>query len=110
MSQQRGFNRVIFSESTAARHEIVAAPTNQQKIRVRGLFLGAAAAQDILIESDGTTIGPANLSENFSLVLPPTEGGKGEAWLECAADEALNITLGQAVQTDGVIFYDIIPA
>lgn len=107
MAYTRGFQRVVFSENTAAQHLVVAAVSGK-KIRVRGLFLTAFSDQDILIESNSTTIGPANLSSSYSLVLPPTDGGVAEAWLETARGEALNITLGQVTQTDGVIFYDTI--
>lgn len=104
-----GFKRVTFSQNTAAQHTVVSInDAKGKKIRVRGLVLTAAAAQDILIQSNNTTILPANLSASFSLVMPPTEGGVGEAWVETLAGEALNITLGQAVATDGVIFYDAI--
>ena len=108
MSMSRGFQRVVFSQSAAAQFALVEPPAATKKIRVRGCILSAVASQDVTFESNNTTLSPANLSENYSLVLPPTDGGVGEAWLECAKGEALNITLGQAVQTDGVIFYDVV--
>ena len=108
MTMSRGFQRAVFNESSAAQYAVVGPPPAGKKIRVRGCTLTAAAAQDILIQSNNTTIGPANLSASYSLNLPPTDGGIGEAWLECAEGEGLNITLGQAVQTDGVLFYDIV--
>ncbi len=106
MSMSKGFQRAVFSESTAAQFEVAEAVPGK-RIRVRGGFLTAAAAQDADFESGSTSLGVARLSASFSLVLEPTDGGKGEAWLETAVGEALNITLGLAVATDGVIFWDV---
>lgn len=112
MSISRGYQRAVFSQSTAAQFEVVASPASGKKIRIRGLFLSAAAAQDIDLQSStpivDTSLGIINIAANTPIVLPLTGGGTGEVWLECADGEAFNITLGQAVQTDGVIFYDIV--
>ncbi len=74
MSMSRGFKRVVFSQSTAAQFELVPAPTNSKKIRVRGLFLSAAAAQDIDIESStssvDTSLGIVNLVAGIVALLP----------------------------------------
>ncbi len=103
----RGFQRAVFNQATAARHQVVGPPAANKKIRVRGCTLTAAAAQDAVFESGAVNIGPVNLINTGTFVLRPTDGGVGEAWMECEPGEALNITLGQAEQTDGVIFYDI---
>lgn len=109
MALTRGYQRAVFGENTASDHEVVAAPSaDNQRIRVRGGFLSAAGTVVATIKSGTTVLGAFNLSAGPGVVLPPTEGGVGEAWLECAANEALNITLNGAVQTDGVIFYDIV--
>ena len=108
MSISRGFQRAVFSENTAAQFEVVPAPGGSKKIRIRGLFLSAAAAQDIDLQSSSNSLGIINLVAGTSMVLPLLGGGTGEAWQECALEEALNITLGQAAQTDGVILYDIV--
>ena len=108
MSMSRGFQRAIFNQSTAARHQVIGPPATNKKIRIRGLFLTAAGAQQVTLESAAVSLGTINLSANNSITMPPLDGGVGEAWLECAKGAALNITLGQAVQTDGVILYDII--
>ncbi len=108
MSMSRGFQRAVFSESTAATFLVVATPSADKRIRVRGCFLSAAAAQNVSMESKATQIGSVNLVAGANFVLPPMDGGVGEAWLQCEKGEALNITLGQAQQTDGVIFYDIV--
>lgn len=105
---QRGFQRAVFSESTAAQHEVVAVPRVGKRIRIRGGFLTAAAAQDAIIQSANNTLSIVRFSDSFALILPFTEGGTAEEWDNCNVDEALNITLGQAVQTDGVIFYDVL--
>lgn len=107
MTMSRGFQRVVFSESTAARHVVVEAPIATKRIRVRGCILTAAGTQDALFESGTTAIGPVNLVATASFVLEPLGGEVGEAWMQCAKGEALNITLGQAQQTDGILFYDI---
>ena len=102
-----GFKRVVFEESTAARHVVVAAPPVGGQIRVRGGFLSAAGTQKVTFESGNTTIGVIHLSANNNCVLPPMDGGVGEEWMICADNEALNITLSDAAVISGVIFYDI---
>lgn len=105
MSMQKGFKRAVFSESTAAQFTVIT-PRVGKRIRVRGLFLTAVGVQLATLEADAVSMGAIHLSAGNAVVLPTTEGGTGEAWMETAIDESLNITLGQAVQTDGVIFYD----
>lgn len=107
MSMFRGFKKFIFNQSTAAQFLIVDPPPADKRIRVRGVLLSSAGAQDATFETDAVSMGAANLSANYTLNLPPTDGGIGEAWFQCEKGEPLNITLGQAVQTDGVIYYDV---
>ena len=108
MSMSRGFQRLVFSESTAATFLLVAPPSADKRIRVRGCILSAVGVQDADILSDAASLGVMNLVAGVPFPLPPMDGGVGEAWMQCEKGEALNITLGQAVQTDGVIFYDIV--
>lgn len=111
----KGFQRVVFDESTVARHEVIVSPfavsprpfPEGSRIRIRGGFLTAVGTQQITFESDSTTLNLFRVSAGSPLVMKPLGGGVGEAWFECDADEAFNITLGQAVRTSGVIFYDI---
>lgn len=107
MSLSHGFQRTIFSKSTAAQHLVVAAVAGK-RIRLRGCILTAAGAVVATFETDSTTILPANLSASYSLVLPATGGGVGEEWVKTEVGEPLNITLGGAVAVDGVIFYDLV--
>ena len=107
MSMLREFERVVFSQNKKAKHLVVAGVVGK-RIRVRGCFLGAAAANVVHFGSDATLIAPAQLSASFTLVLPPTDGGVGEVWFETLVGEALYITLQSAVQVDGLIMYDVV--
>ena len=108
MSMAHGFQRAVFDESSAAQFVVVATPAANKKIRVRGLFLSAVGVQLATLESNSTSLGAVHLSAGNIAQLGVTDGGVGEAWLETAKGEDLRITLGQAVQTNGVIFYDFI--
>ena len=108
MTMAHGFQRAVFNQATAAQFQVVGPPAAGKRIRVRGCILTAAGTQDVTFESDSTSLGAINFVAGSSFVLLPLDGGVGEAWLVCVEGEAVNITLGQAVQTDGVIFYDIV--
>lgn len=108
MSMSHGTQKAVFDESTAAQFVVVLNPKGNQKIRVRGLFLSAVGVQRAVFESNSTSLGAVHLSAGNIAQLGLTEGGVGDAWMETAVDEDLRITLDQAVQTDGVVFYDIV--
>jgi len=91
---------VAFNKNTAATHEVVAAVAGKT-YKVVKCFLIAASAVDVTFKSATTVISGGVLTGITSLLLPLD----GKPWFTCAAGEALNITLGGAVQTSGIIFY-----
>lgn len=103
-----GFKRAVFDQATATTFEVVEHPGPGKKIRVRGLFLSAVGIQLATFKSANDSIGATHLAAASVISLVPTDGDKGEVWMECAEDESLNLTLTQAVQTDGVLFYDVV--
>lgn len=98
---------VIFSQSTAATFDVVAASSIGKRIKVCSVVLVAAAAVGIQFK-DGT---PTNMSPNFPIganggfVLPTSRDGYMEA---TAANKKLTLTLDAAVQVSGLIGYRLI--
>ena len=85
--------RAILTSSTTGA-AVVAAPGAGLKIRVVSMNVIAAGAVTFALASAATAItSTKSLAANGGFVLPANEYG----WYECAANEALNITLGGAV-------------
>lgn len=96
---------------TTSSVELVAAVSGA-RIRVTGLFLSMATASTIKLQSATTDLmGTMSLAAATPLVLPssPPHEGSGErpGYCETATGEALNIVLGGAVQTSGVLEYEV---
>ncbi len=106
-----GFQRMAFNEADITTpFELVAAIQNKI-IRVRGMIIGSGADLLVELQSSATTILPFRTAINGpSTVLEPTDGGVGEAWVICAAGEALNITASGANPVHGVVFWDTVAA
>lgn len=94
------------NHAAASQDEVVAAQTGY-KIRVLGYMIVAAGAVTVKFQSANTDLTPA-MSMITGVPLPGGWGGFG--LFETAAGEALNITLGGAVQVSGHVTYTLIPA
>ena len=109
MALSHGFQRVVFNEAdiTTAFELVAAIP--KKIIRVRGVVVGSDASNLVELLSDAASILPFRASvDGPSTVLQFTEGGVGEAWAICVAEEALNIIASVAQPVYGVVFWDTI--
>ncbi len=97
----RPVKRAIIDKATAATHEIVAAVAGK-KIRVLGFYAVAAGAVVATWKSATTAVtGAMTMATGVAVHAPPA----GFGWFETAAGEALNLTLGGAVQVSGNVIY-----
>lgn len=95
------------STAASGATQIVAAPGAGKRIRVLGFGLVAAGAVTAKWQSAANDLtGAMSLVTGTPLTGPATPGGI----LDCNANEALNISLGGAVQASGWVSYVVIGA
>jgi hypothetical protein len=93
----------VIDVASSGDNTLVAAVVGK-KIRVLSLFLVAAGAVNVRLESGagGTALtGQMNLAANGGFVLPPNVLG----WCETASNTLLNLELSGAVSVDGALTY-----
>lgn len=93
----------IIDAATSGDNTLVAAVTSK-KLRVLALFLVAAGAVNVRLESGagGTALtGQMNLVANTGFVLPYNPVG----WCETAVTTLLNLELSAAISVDGSLVY-----
>lgn len=98
------------SYATASTQELVAAPTDGSRIKVYGYHLVAAGAVVATLKSGSTGMTGAMTMATGVPQSHPVGGSrldKANACMRCAPNEALNLTLGGAVQVSGWIAYDV---
>jgi hypothetical protein len=95
---------VVVDAASAAANELVAAVTGKA-IRILALALLSDAAVDVTIQDDSGSpvvlIGPLGDINKVSFVLPFSE----EGWGQTTRGQALDMLLGGATQTTGVLVY-----
>lgn len=97
--------------SRASSGEVVAAVAGK-RIRVVSYVMVAAGAVTVRIDSATTPIsGVMSLITGTPLVVPHApEGVAGQkGYMQTAQGEALNLTLGGAVQVSGHLVYELVP-
>lgn len=87
---------LLLSSAAASTVPIQAAVPGKQ-IVVHGLRLTAAGDQTVTIKRGATTLEVFNLTKGVPLVLPLRK----RPYFVTGTNEALNATLGAAIQTDG---------
>jgi hypothetical protein len=94
------------NESAAASTEIVAAPGAGFALRVLSLNILCADAVDVTFEDESGAdhIGLQSFPANGGIVLPHNPCG----WATLAANKALHMLLGSAVQVGGSVTYQTI--
>lgn len=105
MNSPNDITWVVFSQNTAATHDVVSAVSNK-RIKICGVVLVAAGAVGIQFK-DGS-VSPVSLTPNFPIganggfVLPTSRDGYAEP---TAVGKKLTLTLDAAVQVSGLIGY-----
>lgn len=94
--------------STAAAHTIVAAPTGNQFIRVKGWVLMALTAVSVQFKdgSDNIKFGPLYFGATGGAVAPVVPAGSG-GWFDLPVASALKLELLSAVAVGGGVVYEI---
>lgn len=89
-------------DAAAAADVAIAAAVADQKTRLYQIVLVAAADVTITVKSASTALtGAMTLTKGVPFILP----FNGEPWFATAVNEALNITLGGAVQVSGRAYF-----
>lgn len=103
-------NRVRISTASSGANEIVAAPSADKRVRVLGYQLVSANTVTAKWVSGSTDLtGAMTLTVGVpNGFMPGGDANDPFPLLQCGYGEALNLTLGGAVQTSGWLIYDIV--
>jgi hypothetical protein len=101
-------NHAVVTCATSGANTLVAAPTDGSHIVIDQIHLIPAGAVTATLKSGATGItGAMTLSANQQLSFENILADEGGV-LTCAADTALTLTLGGAVQVSGFVNYRLV--
>lgn len=103
--QGKNLQFVPINTNTAGASQLIAAPGANLKIKVASYVVVAANAVTVKFQSGTTDLtGAMPFVANSGVVAP---GQTSSHWFETAANQALNINLGSAIQVSGHLGYFI---